>query len=501
MTAPTDQAAGARRTEGTGAQDDLCARTATELLAGYRDGSLSPVDAVDAVLARIDRLDPLLNSYCLVDPEAARREAAASAERWRRGEPCGLLDGVPVSIKDLLLTKGWPTLRGSLSTDPDAASDQDAPAVARLREHGAVLVGKTTTPEFGWKGVTDGPRTGITRNPWDVTRTSGGSSGGSAAAVAAGLAPLSVGTDGGGSVRIPAAFCGIFGLKPTYGRIPLYPASPFGTLAHAGPMTRTVEDAALMMDVLCGADDRDWSALAPYAGGFRAALEGGNGDAAGVRGLRVAYSPALTNDPAVPVDPAVAARVRHAADVLADLGAEVEEADPGFADPVGAYHTLWFSGAAKVVEHLTPEQFGRLDPGLQEVCRLGGSMSALDYLGAVDERMALGVLMGRFHRRYDLLLTPALPGTAFEAGHEVPPGSGLARWTGWTPFSYPFNLTQQPAASVPCGTAADGLPVGAQLVAARHRDDLVLRASHALLTALAAEGTVSLAPVTPRPLA
>ncbi|WP_244217670.1 amidase family protein, partial [Streptomyces carpinensis] len=272
MTAPTDQDAGTGKPD---AQDELCARTATELVAGYRDGSLSPVEVVDAVLARVERLDPLVNAYCLVDPEAARRDAAASADRWRRGEPCGLLDGVPVSIKDLLLTKGWPTLRGSLSTDPGAPWEQDSPSVARLREHGAVLVGKTTTPEFGWKGVTDGPRTGITRNPWDVTRTSGGSSGGSAAAVALGLAPLSVGTDGGGSVRIPAAFCGIFGLKPTYGRIPLYPASPFGTLSHAGPMTRTVADAALMMDVLCGSDDRDWSALAPHERSFHAALDGG----------------------------------------------------------------------------------------------------------------------------------------------------------------------------------------------------------------------------------
>ncbi|MGW1802184.1 amidase [Streptomyces sp. NPDC001984] len=489
MTAPTDRAAGAGQTEKAAAQDDPCARTATELVAGYQDGSLSPVQVVDAVLARIERLDPLVNAYCLVDPESARRDAAASAERWRRGEPCGLLDGVPVSIKDLLLTRSWPTLRGSLSTDPDAPCGQDAPSVARLREHGAVLVGKTTTPEFGWKGVTDSPRTGVTRNPWDVTRTSGGSSGGSAAAVAAGLAPLSVGTDGGGSVRIPASFCGIFGLKPTYGRIPLYPASPFGTLSHAGPMTRTVADAALMMDVLCGADDRDWSGLPPYEGGFRAELD------AGVRGLRVAYSPTLAG---APVDPEVAARVRHAVDLLAGLGADVEEADPGFADPVEAYHTLWFSGAAKVVEHLSPHQIGRLDPGLQEVCRQGRSMSALDYLGAVDERMALGVLMGRFHRTYDLLVTPTLPGTAFEAGHEVPPGSGLTRWTGWTPFTYPFNLTQQPAASVPCGVAPDGLPVGVQLVAARHRDGLVLRASHALFRVLAAEGTVSAAPVSPR---
>ncbi|WP_051840894.1 amidase [Streptomyces sp. NRRL F-5126] len=491
MTGIGDQAV---RTAGTTrTADDLCSRTATELLDGYRDLSLSPVRVTEAVLARIAELDPLVNAFCLVDEEAARRDAAASQERWRRGEPLGLLDGVPVSIKDLLLTRGWPTLRGSLSTDPAAPCEQDAPSVARMREHGAVFVGKTTTPEFGWKGVTDGPLTGVTRNPWNPSRTSGGSSGGSAAAVALGLGPLSVGTDGGGSVRIPASFCGVFGFKPTYGRVPLYPASPFGTLAHAGPLARTVEDAALMMDVLCGPDDRDWSGLPPYEGSFRDRLGEANGGS--VRGLRVAWSTSLAGTAA---EPDVAARVRHAAELLAGLGAEVEEAAPAFADPVAAYHTLWFSGAAKVVEHLTPEQFARLDPGLAEICRQGAAMSALDYLGAVDARMALGVEMGRFHRAYDLLVVPTLPGTAFEAGHEVPPGSGHGRWTGWTPFTYPFNLTQQPAATVPCGPGADGLPVGVQLVAARNRDDVVLRASHALFEALAAEGTVSAAPVDPR---
>jgi aspartyl-tRNA(Asn)/glutamyl-tRNA(Gln) amidotransferase subunit A len=471
--------------------EELTSATATELVSAYARGSLSPVEVLDAVLAGIEALDSHTNAFCLVDADSARAQARASQDRWRRGEPQGLLDGVPVSIKDLLLTKGWPTLRGSRSVDARARWDEDAPCVARMREHGAVFVGKTTTPEFGWKGVTDGPLTGITRNPWDPSRTSGGSSGGSAAAVAMGLAPLSVGTDGGGSVRIPAAFCGIFGLKPTYGRIPLYPASPFGTLAHAGPMTRTVTDAALLMDVVCGQDSRDWSSLPPATESFRAAL--GEADS-GLAGLRVAYSPTLAG---APVDPEVAARVRHAVDLLDELGAEVEEADPGFTDPVAAYHTLWFSGAAKVVEHLTDEQLRALDPGLAEVCRQGAAMSALDYLGAVDERMSLGRRMARFHERYDLLVTPTVPVPAFAAGREVPEDSGFERWTGWTPFTYPFNLTQQPAATVPCGTTADGLPVGVQLVAARHADALVLRASHVLFEALVRTGAWSPVPVRP----
>lgn len=450
---------------------DLSALTARQLLAGYEKGEFSPVDATRAVLARIDAVQPLVNAFVRVDGDEALTQAEASAARWRSKEPRGLVDGVPVSVKDLLLMRGGPTLRGSRTTRARGGRDEDAPSVARLREHGAVFLGKTTTPEFGWKGVTDSPLSGVTGNPYDPSRTAGGSSGGSAAAVALGAGPLSLGTDGGGSVRIPASFCGIFGLKPTYGRVPLYPSSPFGTLAHVGPMTRDAADAALLMDVISGPDWRDWSQLAP-GGSMTATLDGG------VKGLRVAYSASFGGQ--VAVRPDVAAAVRAAVAKLAELGAYVEEADPDFADPVESFHTLWFSGAARLLQHLGAQQRDLLDPGLREISARGARYSALDYLAAVDARMELGRRMGRFHATYDLLLTPALPVTAFEAGAEVPKGSGHRRWTGWTPFTYPFNLTQQPAATVPCGTGADGLPVGVQVVAARHRDDLVLRTAHAL---------------------
>ncbi|MYT30561.1 MULTISPECIES: amidase [unclassified Streptomyces] len=454
--------------------------TATRLLAGYASGEFSPVEATRAVLERAEAAQAAVNAFTRIDAEQALEQAAASAERWRSGAPAGPVDGVPVTVKDLLLMRGAPTLRGSRTVRAEGAAwDEDAPSVARLREAGAVFVGKTTTPEFGWKGVTDSPRHGVTGNPYDPGRTAGGSSGGGAAAVALGAGPLSLGTDGGGSVRIPASFCGIFALKATYGRVPHYPASPFGTLAHVGPMTRDAADAALMMDVICGPDWRDWSQLAPVAGSFREALAGK------VTGLRVAYSPSLGWD--VPVAPAVAAAVRRAVDTLAELGADVEEIDPGVADPVAAFHTLWFSGAARLVQPLGAADRELLDPGLREICEEGARYSALDYLAAVDVRMALGRAMGRFHSVYDLLVTPTEPITAFAAGREVPPGSGHTRWTGWTPFTYPFNLTQQPAASVPCGVDGDGLPIGVQLVGARHADALVLRAAHALYEAGAAE--------------
>jgi aspartyl-tRNA(Asn)/glutamyl-tRNA(Gln) amidotransferase subunit A len=440
--------------------------TASEMLEGFRSGTLSPVEATEAVLARIEEVDPAVNAFCLVTAEEALSAARESEERWGRQEPRGLLDGVPVSVKDVLLTRGHPTLRGSRAIDPRGPWPDDSPSVARVREHGGVIVGKTTTPELGWKGLTDGPLTGITRNPWDTSRTPGGSSGGAAAAVALGMAPLALGTDGGGSVRIPAAFTGVFAHKPTYGRVPHFPASPFGTLAHVGPITWSVEDGELLLEVISGPDSRDWSALPPAAP--QAPVD--------VRDLRIAFSPTLGF---ASVDPEVAAVVEKAVAVFADLGARVEMVDPGFADPVEAFHVLWFAGAAKSVEALTARQRAGLDPGLLEICEQGERHSALDYLTATACRMELGRLMGRFHEDHDLLLTPALPIPAFEAGREVPAGSADPRWTSWTPFTYPFNMTQQPAASVPCGFTSAGLPVGLQVVGPRHADARVLAACRA----------------------
>jgi aspartyl-tRNA(Asn)/glutamyl-tRNA(Gln) amidotransferase subunit A len=439
--------------------------SATGLLADYRAGRLSPVEATRDALARIDELNGTLNGFCLVDAERALADAAASAERWRRGEPRGLLDGVPVSVKDLLLTRGWPTLRGSRTIDPDQLWDVDAPSVARLREHRAVLIGKTTTPELGWKGVTDNPLTGVTRNPWDPTKTSGGSSGGAAVAVAAGMGTISLGTDGGGSVRIPASFSGVFGIKPTYGLVPVYPASPFGTLSHVGPLTWTVADAALALDVLSGADGRDWSAGPRPAESFAAAVA-----APSIAGMRIAFSPTLGY---VSVDPEVAALVASAVEAFTELGAVVSMADPGFANPVEAFHVLWFSGAAASTAALSDEQRAGLDPGLREVREQGARFSALEYLEATATRAAVGRTMGEFHERYDLLVTPTMPIPAFAAGVESPTGG---RWTAWTPFTYPFNMTQQPAATLPCGFTSAGLPVGLQIVGPRHADARVLAA-------------------------
>src|SRR5688500_18920330 len=323
-------------TQSTAMNTDLCALIATELVDTSRKKTLCPVDVTRAVLARIEKLNPVLNAFCLVS-ENALEEAKASEARWTAGQPRGLLDGVPVSIKDIILTKGWPTLRGSKTVDPKGPWNDDAPATARLREHGGVLLGKTTTPEFGWKGVTDSPLTGITRNPWNTAKTPGGSSGGAAAAVASGMGPLAVGTDGGGSIRIPCSFTGLFGIKPSFGRVPAWPLSPFGTVAHVGPMTREVTDAALMLTVLSLPDARDWHALPYEARDYRAGID------AGVQDLRIAYS---SNLGYAEVDAEVSDMVKKAVSVFEDLGAKVEQKNPGFADPAPVFTTHWFSGAA-----------------------------------------------------------------------------------------------------------------------------------------------------------
>jgi len=445
--------------------------TATDLLALYRSGAASPVEATQAVLQRIAQLNPQLNAFCLVDADAALASARASEARWQAGTATGALDGVPASIKDLILTRGWPTLRGSRTVAPDQPWEVDGPVVARLREAGAVLLGKTTTPEFGCKGETNSPLTGITRNPWDLSRTPGGSSGGTAAAVAAGLGPLSVGTDGAGSVRIPAAFCGNFGLKPSFGRVPAYPLSPFGSVAHLGPHTMGVPDAALMLNVMSQPDARDWTSLPPDGRDYRMGL----GD--GVRGLRIAYSPTLGY--ARNVHPEVAAAVARAVRDLEALGAVVEQVDPGIDDPLDICTGLWFLGALSVWSGMTPAQQALADPDFAAEAALGMQFSALQIQQLNLKRGALGSQLRLFMQRYDLIATPAVSVPAFEAraaGHmPLSPEAML----GWSPFSYPFNLSQQPACSIPCGLTSDGLPIGLQLVGPMFGDALVLRAARA----------------------
>lgn len=449
--------------------DDLVSLSATQAIERFRTGALSPVELTRAVLDRIDTLNESYNAYNLVDADRAIEGARESEARWRRGQPLGAIDGIPTAIKDVVLTKGWPTLRGSLCVNPIGPWEQDAPATRALRASGAILLGKTTTPELGWKAVTDSPLTGVTRNPWDERLTPGGSSGGSSAALSAGMATLAVGTDGGGSIRIPAAFTGVVGFKPTFGRVPVWPPSAFGTLSHVGPMARSVEDAALMLDIMARPDPMDWQSLPVPDRSYVDSLT------CDVRDLRIAFSPDL-GFAGTKAD--IAAMVVEAAGVLGDLGAQVEEVAPPFEDPLQMFNVLWYAGAAQAIRGRDADALSRTDPGLVSVAEKGDRILLGDYLDAGMRRSELGTTMALFHDRFDLLLTPTMPIPAFDAGRESPADWPGDRWPTWTPFTYPFNLTQQPAISVPAGFTG-GLPVGLQIVGARYRDDLVLRAAHA----------------------
>ncbi len=456
--------------------DDLAYKSAADLAATFRARSLSPVEVTQATLARIDRLNPSINAFCHVAHESALADARASEARWVRGAPLSPIDGVPAGIKDLILTRGMPTLRGSKTVGTSGPWDDDGPVTARLREAGAVILGKTCTPEWGWKGATDSPLTGITRNPWNLAMTPGGSSGGASAALAAGLAPLHIGTDGGGSIRIPGSFTASTGIKAHFGRVPAWPLSPMGTVAHVGPMTRDIHDTALLLNVISQPDARDWTGLPPHELDWSANL------GEGMKGLRIAYSPRLGYIHYV--HPEVEAAVKRAVQGFIDLGAHVEECDPGFQDCAPLFATHWFATARNSFGKLPPEKFRLMDPGLQATCESAARYTIADFLDYQVGRAQVGEAMKRFNTKFDLLITPATAVPAFEVGRvspDLPSGvtSAPEDWTWWTPFSYPFNLTQQPALSINCGFTAGGLPIGLQIVAPAYREDLALRAAAA----------------------
>lgn len=448
-------------------QAELCYMPATEMAVAIRTKALSPVEIVDAIYARIHALNPQLNAYCTLTEESARQAAKEAEAAVMRGDELGALHGVPVSIKDLLITKGVRTMRGSKIYE-HFVPDEDAPSVLKLKAAGALMLGKTTTPEFGWKGITESPVTGISRNPWNLKRVCGGSSGGAGAAVAAGMGPLAVGTDGGGSIRIPASFNGIFGLKPSFGRVAAYPPSAVAMLSHTGPMTRTVRDAAVMLNVIAGPDERDLSSLPADETDYLAACDGG------IKGLRVAWSANLGY---APVDPEVAHITEAAAKVFGDLGCELAAADPSFENPEDFFNVLWIGGLGTYLRPYLPEWESQMDPGLVKLVKQVDALTATDFAGALIKRSAHWDVTRKFFERYDLLLTPTMPIAAFECGTTPTAIAGKPiNVLDWTPFTYPFNLTGQPAATVPCGFTADGLPVGLQIVGRRYAEATVLRA-------------------------
>ena len=450
--------------------DEIAFASATALLARYRAKKLSPVEVMTETLRRLERYEGAVNAFVLYDPDSAMAEARRSEARWQKGEPQGLLDGVPVALKDTLSTRGWPRLVGSRTIDPNQPWIEDSPSVQRLRAAGAAFFGKTATPEFGWKPLTDSPLSGVTRNPWNLQRTPGGSSGGSAVALLAGICPLAVGTDAGGSIRIPAAFCGVFGLKPTFGKVAVYPASAFGDVAHVGPMSRTVDDAALMLDAMKGPDSRDWHSLPDDGIAYRERVREGS-----LKGSRVALSPTLGYaEPA----PAVRDAVERAGEIFASLGAVVEHADPFADSPSAIFETLALAGFWALLRAMPPDKVPLMDQALVETCRRGEAVTLEQYVEAIGKRAALGQALRQFFDGYDLLLSPAMPIPAAYADPRQDDAPNPNNYRDWMPYTYPFNLTKNPSASIACGFA-EGLPLGLMVTGPLWDDLGVLQACRA----------------------
>ena len=448
---------------------DSTAMTVAEMVAAFRAKTLSPVEALEASLKRLDEVQLRLNPFCLIDKETGRKMARESEARWQKGTPKGPFDGVPIPLKDTNAVIGWPFRVGSMTT-PSTPVDFDGPMTARLREAGGVFFGKTTTPEFGWKGMTDSPLSGITRNPWDESKGSGGSSGGAAVSVSTGIGPIATGGDGGGSIRMPCAFSGVFGIKPSYGRVSTPAAAGVGDMSVHGPLGRTVACTAAMLNVIAKPDERDPFAIPHQDIDYTAELR------KGVKGLKIGFSPNLGYIKVV--DPRIADAIAKSVTVLSDAGAIVEAADPGFPDPAWAIDIIWRASNAKRLTRMSPEQIKLMEPALLECSVSGLGIPATDFIAAQDVRLDMARAMKLFHNKYDLLVTPTMPITAFDAGIVTPDKARFPTWLHWSPFTWPFNMTRQPAASCPAGFV-DGLPIGLHIVGPMFREDLILRASAA----------------------
>jgi aspartyl-tRNA(Asn)/glutamyl-tRNA(Gln) amidotransferase subunit A len=452
--------------------DDLCQYSSAQLRQLYLKRIASPIDVASAILDRIDHLNPRFNIFSYIDPETTIEMARRSEARWQRGRPLGPGDGIPATIKDNMHVIGWPRRCGSLTIPETSKSSFDSACVARLREAGCVFLGKTTTPEFAWKGVTDSPLLGMTRNPWNPALTPGGSSGGAAVAAALGMGAWHLASDAAGSIRIPAAFCGVQGFKPTFGIVPNFPASPFSGLGHHGPLARDVSDLAAIMTVISRPDRRDATACPPGTIDFSVPLEDG------LRGKMIGYVKGGFG-----TDPDIVELIDKALIEFERLGARIEEIELELSDARDQIENYWSVGCALLMDSIPPNEQGLVDPGIAERARRGRDMTAAHFRASELDRESLASSLNLLHEHHDFIVTPAVPVQAFPTGHDVPPGSDYHNWIDWTPFTYPFNLTQQPAISVACGLTAKRLPAGLQIVGPRFSDLSVLRAAQTFETA------------------
>jgi aspartyl-tRNA(Asn)/glutamyl-tRNA(Gln) amidotransferase subunit A len=437
---------------------------AEDLLQAYATKTLSPVEALQSVLERIAKQNPGINAFAVMNP-GALAAAHESTARWQAGTPQGALDGVPVTVKDLIDVAGLPTRRGSKLTD-SAPVAIDAPTVTALKKSGAVITAKTTTTEFGWKSPGDCPLNGITRNPWNPDHTPGGSSAGAGAAAAAGFGPLHIGTDAGGSIRIPAAWCGVVGLKPSFGRVPQWPLGAFGNVAVAGPITRTVRDAALMLNVLATFDPRDPFCLPSDNRDWRDGIEDG---AAGLH-IGILRNPGFT----APSDADGWDAVEITSKILEQSGAIVADADIQLPDSSKIFSKIWGAALARLVAMFPPEKQHLLDAGLTQVATQFANVTALNMIDAEALRLNAAHAMAELHQNFDAVICPCVPTCAPLAGQKLT-DPVHALWHDWAPWTFLFNLTRQPAISIPVGVNANGLPRAVQIATGLYNDSLLLR--------------------------
>jgi aspartyl-tRNA(Asn)/glutamyl-tRNA(Gln) amidotransferase subunit A len=450
------------------------ALSAEDLLTAYAAKSLTPLHVLQAVTERIARKNPEINAFAVMNP-AALTAARESTARWSAGTPSGLLDGIPVTIKDLIDVAGLPTRRGS-KVSPSTQATEDAPLVTALRAAGAIILAKTTTTEYGWKSPGDSPATGITRNPWNTAHTPGGSSSGAGAAAAAGFGPLHIGTDAGGSIRIPAAWSGVVGLKPSFGRVPQWPLGAFGHVAVAGPLTRTVRDSALLLSAIATFDPRDPFSLQQPATDYRDHIE------AGVANLRIG----ILQNPGfnAPVDADGTAALTDAIKLLQGQGATVTEAAIDLPDTSAIFTKIWGAALARLVRTIPAEKRMYLDHGLLRVAEEFANVTAADMLEAEALRITAAHAMAA--APFDAIISPCVPSCAPLAG--VPVENPVAAlWQNWAPWTFLFNLTRQPALSLPMGLNTAGLPIAIQIAAPLYRDDTVLRVARAIEKASASQ--------------
>ena len=458
----------------SGPHEELCYTSAVDLTRMIREKEISPVELADAFIERIDALNPKLNAYVTVHPELTRTWAKEAEDAVQRGDELGALHGLPVNIKDLTNTAGVRSTSGS-KVLKDFVPDKDAPLVTRLKNAGAISLGKTNTPEFGWLAITENDLFGKTNNPWNVDYTPSGSSGGAGSACAAGLGPISMGSDGGGSIRHPASFCGLFGFKSTFGLVPKDPVvDGWPTLSHNGPLTRTVADSALALDVLTGYDDADMYSSPLPQQNFLHNLQ------RDIKGLRVAYSSRLGNKE---VDPEVLRQFEQGLRVFESLGCELTEAAPDVDDARKIFQAVMFVEAVgSDLQFVNEDGSSEMTADLTTFILKRKDIYAREYMNAISKRQALYARVHTFFQDYDLLITPTMaippfkhPETMADYPHQI--NGKEVTGTGWHPYTFPFTLTGQPAATVPCGFSDAGLPIGLQIAGPKYADLLVMQAS------------------------